>query len=328
MSITLPFSRRNFLRVGLAVGLVGAAPRVLANWPLKPLKIIVPFPPGGGADISARALAEQWAAPLAQAVVVENRPGAGSVVGVSFAAKSNDQHTLLMGSNSMLLNQILNPEVTYDVWRDFDVIGMVSQQALALVVPANHKAQSFTDLIALAKAAPGTITAGSSGNGTLAHLTAELFGMETQGPLMHIPYKGESALMPDLLSGQIQCGFLNLPSVAPHLKSGKLRALAVTAPEPVAEFPSVPTVRSLGFARLEVQGWASLLAPKGLAPDDQKKLAALLTQSLQSDVVKQRLGALNVAPFALSGSAAAEYLRNDFNRWQTVIKTRGIKLGT
>lgn len=296
-------------------------------WPTRPVRIIVPFAPGGGADGSARVLAEVLAPQLGQAVIVENKPGAGSAVGVAAALQSRDGHTLLMGSNSMVINPALNPKLTYDVARDFDAIGMVSQQPLVLVVPAESKTMTVTDLVAQAKAQPGKLSAGNSGTGTLAHLTAELFAQETGTSLVSVPYKGESALMPDLISGLVSMGFLNLPSVIVHIRSGRLRALAVSSAQPVAELQGVPTFRSLKLQSLEVEGWATLVAPKGsIPPEGLTRLDKLLAASLQSDVVKKRFTALSLEPFTSGREATAKYLKAEGSRWGEVVKSRGIQL--
>ncbi|CAN7764780.1 tripartite tricarboxylate transporter substrate binding protein [Variovorax sp. LjRoot84] len=321
-------NRRTMLStVALALTAAHAGSGLAAQaWPSKTVRIIVPFAPGGGADSSARVLAEVLAPKLGQSVIVENRPGAGSAIGVMAAAQSKDGHTLLMGSNSMVINPVLNPSITYDVARDFDAIGMVSAQPLVLVVPASSKITSFADLVAEAKARPGTVTAGNSGNGTLAHLTAELFAVQTQTAITSVPYKGESALLPDLIGGLVSCGFLNLPSVIVHIRAGRLRALAVSSPAPVAELSGVPTLRSLGQPSLEVQGWAALVAPKGTIPKEGlARLETLLTQALATDTVKTRFAALSVEPVVSGRDATAQYLKAEGARWQQVIKARGIK---
>ena len=301
-------------------------PATAAAWPSKTLRIIVPFAPGGGADVSARVLAELLAPQLGQAVIVENKPGAGSAIGVNAAAQSKDGHTLLMGSNSMVINPSFNPAIGYDVARDFDAVGMVSAQPLVLVVPANSAIKSVPDLIAQYIGKTEQLTAGNSGKGTLAHLTSEIFEAETGVPLTPVPYKGESALMPDLISGQVSMGFLNLPSVAPHIKSGKLRALAISAPVPLADLPGVPTFRALNLQSLEVQGWAALLAPKGtIAEEGLARLEALLTQALASETVKTRFAALNVSPVIQSRQASSTFLKNEAARYGKVIKDRAIK---
>lgn len=318
--------RRGALALLTGLLAAGAAPAWADNWPSRTVRIIVPFAPGGGADVSARVLAEQLAPQLGQAVIVENKPGAGSALGVNLAAQSKDGHTLLMGSNSMVINPSFNPAIGYDVARDFDAVGMVSAQPLVLVVPANSPIKSVQELVAQYKGKPVQLTAGNSGTGTLAHLTAEIFEAETGVPMTPVPYRGESALMPDLISGQVALGFLNLPSVAPHIKSGKLRALAVSSPQAVADLAGVPTFRSLNYASLEVQGWAALLAPKGSIPEEGlARLEGLLAKALASDVVKTRFAALNVAPVVQSRQATGQFLKAESARYGAIIKARNIK---
>ncbi|MEY2617726.1 MAG: hypothetical protein RL522_728 [Pseudomonadota bacterium] len=321
-----PTTRRRLL--AMAAGIAGAAlPAVAAEpWPTRSIRIIVPFAPGGGADVSARVLAELLSPQLGQPVIVENRPGAGSAIGVNAAAQSRDGHTLLMGSNSMVINPSFNPAIGYDVARDFDAVGMVSAQPLVLVVPVTSSIRSVPDLIAQYKGKPAQLTAGNSGTGTLAHLAAEIFEAEAGVPLTPVPYKGESALMPDLISGQVALGFLNLPSVAPHIKAGRLRALAVSSPQPVPDLAGVPTLRSLNYPSLEVQGWAALLAPKGSIPEDGlTRLEDLLAKALASDTVKARFASLNVSPVSQTRAATSQFLRAEGARYAAIIKARGIK---
>ena len=295
-------------------------------WPTRTVRIIVPFAPGGGADVSARVLAEQLAPHLGQAVIVENKPGAGSALGVNAAAQSKDGHTLLMGSNSMVINPSFNPSIGYDVTRDFDAIGMVSAQPLVLVVPANSAIKSVQDLVSQYKGKNSPLMAGNSGTGTLAHLAAEIFEAETGVALTPVPYRGESALMPDLISGQVSLGFLNLPSVAPHIKSGKLRALAVSSPQPVTDLTGVPTFRSLNYPSLEIQGWAALVAPKGTIPEDGlARIEALLAKALVSEAVKNKFSTLNVVPVSLSRQSTGLFLKSEGARYGSVIKARDIK---
>jgi tripartite-type tricarboxylate transporter receptor subunit TctC len=323
------FSRRRFAISGIVSGVaVAALPCAFAAdpWPAKTVRIIVPFAPGGGADTSARVLAEVLAPQLGQSVIVENKPGAGSAIGVTAAAQSRDGHTLLMGSNSMVINPSLNPALSYDVARDFDAVGMVSAQPLVLVVPSSSPIQSVNDVIAQAKARPGQLSAGNSGNGTLAHLSSEIFAAQTGITLTPVPYKGESALMPDLIAGLVSLGFLNLPSIAAHIKSGRLRALAVSSPQPVADLPGVPTFRSLNYPTLEVQGWAALLAPKGTIPaEGLARLENLLAKALASDAVQKRFTSLSVAPVILDRDATGKFLQAEAARYASVIKARGIK---
>jgi tripartite-type tricarboxylate transporter receptor subunit TctC len=298
-----------------------------AVWPSRPVRIIVPFPPGGAADGAARVLAEAFTTDLGQSVIVENRPGAGSAIGVTAAAQSRDGHTLLMGSNSMVINPSLQPTIEYQVERDFDAVGMVSAQPLVLVVPAASPIKSVDELIAAARANPGKLTTGNSGYGTLAHLASEIFAAHTGISLTPVPYKGESALLPDLLGNLVSAGFLNLPGVIAQIKSGKLRALAVSSPQPVSDLPDVPTFRSLNYASLEVQGWAALLAPKGTIPVEAlDRLADLLAKALASPVVLKHFADLGVSAMPLDRAATTKFLRSEGERYAEIIKARGIKV--
>lgn len=298
-----------------------------ATWPSRVVRVIVPFPPGGAADGAARVLAEIFTAALGQSVIVENRPGAGSAIGVTAAAQSKDGHTLLMGSNSMVINPSLQPTLEYQVERDFDAVGMVSAQPLVLVVPSTSPIKSVEEFIAAAKANPGKITTGNSGYGTLAHLASEIFAERTGTVLTPVPYKGESALLPDLLSDIVSAGFLNLPGVVAQIKSGKLRALAVSAPEPAPELPNVPTFRALNYPTLEVEGWAALLAPKGTIPADAlDKLADLLTKALASEAVRKHFTDLGISPMQMDRKATAQFLKDEGTRYAAIIKARGIKM--
>lgn len=321
-----PTSRRTLTRVLAAALLATTLPlQATEAWPHKTVRIIVPFAPGGGADVSARVLAELLAPELGQAVIVENKPGAGSAIGVSAAAVAKDGHTLLMGSNSMVINPAFNPTIGYDVARDFDAVGMVSAQPLVLVVPDSFPARTMAELIAQVKAKPGVFSAGNSGNGTLAHLTSQIFEEDAGLQLISVPYKGEAALMPDLLSGLVSMGFLNLPSVATHIQSGRLRALAVSSPLPVPSLPGVPTLRSLKLPGLEVQGWAALLASKGSIPEPGlARLEQLLGRALASETVKLRFAALNVAPVIQGRQATAQFLAAEGRKYANIIKTKGI----
>lgn len=323
-----PLSRRTAvcaLFTALAAGTFISA-NAQDSWPAKAVRIIVPFAPGGGADGSARVLADVLGPQLGQSVIVENKPGAGSAIGVMAAAQSRDGHTLLMGSNSMVINPSLNPSLKYDVARDFDAIGMVSSQPLVLVVPADSPLHSLADIIAQGKARPGTLTAGNSGTGTLAHLASEIFSGQTGASLTPVAYKGESALMPDLVAGRVSLGFLNLPSVLPQIRAGRLRAIAVSSPEPISDLPGVPTFRSLNYPALEVQGWAALLAPKGtIPPAGLARLENLLAKALQSPDVRRKFTAFGVSPTVMGREATTQFLKNEADRYANVIHSRGIK---
>jgi tripartite-type tricarboxylate transporter receptor subunit TctC len=241
--------------------------------------------------------------------------------------QAKDGHTLLMGSNSMVINPSLNPALTYDVARDFDAIGMVSAQPLVLVVPASSRAHTVDQLLALARANPHTpLSAGNSGAGTLAHIASEIFAGQTGIAITPVAYKGESALLPDLVAGRVSLGFLNLPSVLSQIRSGRLRALAVSSPQPLPELPGVPTFRALHYPALEVEGWAALLAAKGsIPPAGLARLDTLLQQALRSDTVRKRFANIGVMPVIRGRAETAKFLQDEAARYAAVIKARGIK---
>jgi tripartite-type tricarboxylate transporter receptor subunit TctC len=329
MNLLAPLRRRGALAlVGAALLSTTLAPALAAEaWPAHPVRIIVPFAPGGGADSSARVLADVMGPQLGQSIVVENKPGAGSAIGVMAALQAKDGHTLLMGSNSMVINPSLNPALTYDVARDFDAIGMVSAQPLVLVVPASSRAHTVDQLLALARANPHTpLSAGNSGAGTLAHIASEIFAGQTGIAITPVAYKGESALLPDLVAGRVSLGFLNLPSVLSQIRSGRLRALAVSSPQPLPELPGVPTFRALHYPALEVEGWAALLAAKGsIPPAGLARLDTLLQQALRSDTVRKRFANIGVMPVIRGRAETAKFLQDEAARYAAVIKARGIK---
>ena len=296
-------------------------------WPTTVVRIVVPFAPGGPADASARILAEMIAPALGQAVIVDNRPGAGGVIGITSVAQSKDRHTLLMGSTSMVIAPTLQPKaVNYNIEADFEPIGMVSAQPLVVVVPSSSPIKSIADLIATARAKPGELTAANSGNGSLAHLTAELFCSKVGVSMTSVPYRGESALTPDLLTGTVSLGFLNLPVMLPLIRDGRLRALAVTTAEPVSDLPGVATLRSLGIEGVEAEGWAALLAAKGIPEEGLARLETLLNQALRSQRVRERFTAFGVAPVISGRAELRKFLAAEQARWGEVIRSRGIKV--
>ncbi|MCC7428096.1 MAG: tripartite tricarboxylate transporter substrate binding protein [Alphaproteobacteria bacterium] len=319
-------SRRTALAAAIALAATAARPARAqgAAWPNRPVRIIVPFPPGGPADGSARALAEVMGPALGQPVVVENRPGAGGVVGIGAAAQANDGHTLLMGSTSMTVTPALRSDLPYNIERDFEPIGMVSAQPLVVVVAANSPLRSIPDLVAAAKTRPGQLTAANSGNGTLAHLAAELFNGRMGVELAPVAYRGESLIMPDLLNGTVALGFLNLPILLPLIRDGRLRALAVTSPTPIPELPGVPTLSSVGVAGLDVQGWAALLAARGIPAEALPRLEAQLRAALASDPVRARFANFGVTPVISTRAQLRDYLKSEQTRWAEVVRTRRI----
>lgn len=295
-----------------------------AAWPARAVRIIVPFPPGGPADGSARVLSDLMAKSLGQPVTVENRAGAGSIVGTTAAVQSNDGYTLLMGSTSMTILPALRNDLAYDVQKDLQPIGMVSTQPLVLSVAAASPLKSLADVVTRGRV--GELSSGNSGNGTLSHLTTELFNLKMQARILSVPYKGESALVPDIASGVTAMAFLNLPSALPLVRSGRLRALAVTSAQALAALPQVPTLKSLGLDEFVIEGWAALFAARDVPQAGVERTEAALRQALGDTAVRERFDGFGVTPAPGSRLALRDYVKAEIERWGEVVRTRGIKM--
>lgn len=295
-------------------------------WPSRPVRIVVPFPPGGPADGSARALIETMAGAIGQPMIVENLPGAGGITGTAAATRAGDGHTLLMTSTSATILPALRSDLQFDLLRDFEPVGMVSAQPLVLVVPAGAPHATLAELLREARAKPGLLTSGTSGNGTLSHLAIELLNGRQAVSITSVPYKGESALLPDILNGTLSMAFINLPITIPQVRSRKLRALAVSAAAPAAELPEVPTFAAQGVPGLVVEGWAALVAAKGIPAEALPKLEAALRGALAAPAVRERFAKIGVAPVSGTRAELREFLRAETERWGELVRARGIKV--
>ncbi|MBP0491553.1 Bug family tripartite tricarboxylate transporter substrate binding protein [Pararoseomonas indoligenes] len=301
-------------------------PALAAEWPNRPVRIIVPFAAGGPADGLARMLGEVFAPKLGQPVVVENRAGAGGIIGTAAAAAATDGHTLLFGSISMtIVPHLQQSPVGYDVVRDFLPLGLVASTPFIAVVPAGSPIRNVAGLIAAAKARKGALTAANSGYGTLSHLTAELFNERTGAEIETVVYRGEGVLMPDLLGGNVGMGFLTLSSPLPHIRAGKLRALAVAGPQRLAELPDVPTFAEAGVRGMEVDGWQALLAPRSTPPEGVERVASLLAEAMADPSVRDRIATFGALPATADRAAFAREFPDEFRRWGEVVKARGLR---
>ncbi|SHI39767.1 Tripartite-type tricarboxylate transporter, receptor component TctC [Roseomonas rosea] len=320
-------TRRTALALALSWGAALATrPALAAEWPNRPVRIIVPFAAGGPADGLARMLGEVFAPKLGQPVVVENRAGAGGIIGTAAAAGANDGHTLLFGSISMTIVPHLQPNpVGYDVVRDFVPLGLVASTPFLAVVPAASPIRDVAGLVAAAKARRGALTSANSGYGTLSHLTAELFNERTGVEIESVVYRGEGVLMPDLLGGNVGMGFLTLSSVLPHIRAGKLRALAVAGAERLAELPEVPTFAEAGIQGMEVDGWQAMLAPRGTPPEGVERMATLLAEAMADPAIRQRIAGFGALPATRDRAAFAAMFPEEFRRWGEVVKARGLR---
>lgn len=295
---------------------------------VKPIRLVVPFAPGGNVDITARTIAPALGEALGQSVIVENRPGAGGVLGADIVAKAvPDGYTLLMGSNSSVsVAPALYPRNPYHPIRDFAPIALVAATPFVLVVHPSVPAKTLEELIALAKAKPGTLSMASGGTGSSNHLVGELFQSLTGTKLLHVPYKGAGAVAADLLGGQVQLLFDQLAASTPNIKAGRLRALAVTSTSRASVVPDVPTMAEAGVKGMDVTNITGVLAPAGTPADIVAKVNAAVLKAIARPEVKERFATLGVNPLGGTPDEFAAFIREDFAKWTKVIKDGNIKV--
>jgi tripartite-type tricarboxylate transporter receptor subunit TctC len=322
-------------RILLAATLIAAAPWALAQgaWPSKPVRIVVPFAAGGTTDILARALAPELQKALGQAFVVDNKPGAGGNLGADQVAKSAaDGYTLLMGTvGTHAINPSLYPKMPYDHVKDFVPITLVAGVPNVLVLnPAKAEAagiRSVPDLIRYAKANPGKLNMASSGNGTSIHLAGELFKSMTGTFMVHFPYRGSGPALLDLIGGNMDLMFDNLPSAMPQIKAGKLKALAVTSAERSAAVPELPTVAEAASLKgYEASSWFGLLAPAGTPADIVAKLQQETAKALATPAMKERLLSQGAIPSGITSAEFARLIAAETSKWAGVVKASGAKV--
>ncbi|MEO7727070.1 MAG: tripartite tricarboxylate transporter substrate binding protein [Burkholderiales bacterium] len=296
------------------------------DYPAKPIRMIVPFSPGGPVDIVARLTAQKMADEFSQQIVVDNRAGGGGNIALEIVAKSvPDGYTLLMGANGTnAINPSLYPKLPVDPVRDLVPIGMVAASPMILVTHPSVPANSVKELIALAKAKPGTINFASSGSGSTAQLSSELFKSMTGINIVHIPYKGAGPALTDLVGGQVQMMFTGISSTLPHVKSGRLKALAVSSEKRAPILPDVPTVNE-EVAGYEVATWYGLFGPVRLPKQYVTKLNQTLAKIFATPDARQRLTALGAEPITMSPEQFAAAVRKEVAKWAKVIKESGVR---
>lgn len=297
-------------------------------YPNKAVRIVVPFAPGGSTDVVARIVAERLAQQFKQPFLVDNRAGASGNIGAELVAKAPaDGYTLLMGATGVLsINDHLYSRMNYDVARDFVPVSYVTQNANILVVSPSLPATTVPELVALAKSKPGTLSFASSGPGSSTHLSGELFKAMSGVDILHVPYKGSSAALTDLLGGQVTMLFDNAPSSIGFVQQGKLRALAVTSRKRLPGLPNVPTVDEAGFKGYESLSWCGIVAPAGTPRAIVLKLNRAIDRILATDEVREKLVQLGVEPVGGPPEAFARLIQSEHEKWGKVVKTANIKL--
>jgi tripartite-type tricarboxylate transporter receptor subunit TctC len=298
-----------------------------ADYPDRPVKLIVPFGPGGFTDVVARILGQKLSLAMGQQFVIENKPGAGSTIGTDFVAKSApDGYTLLMVSTAHVLGPWVYKKVPYNALKDFTVVCKLVDSAYVFVVNPNVPAKNVKEFIALAKASPDSLRYASSGNGGNQHLMGSLFATMTDTKLQHVPYKGSAGATNDLLAGIIESSFAGVPNVLPHIQQGKLRALAVTTNARIPQLPNVPTLSEAGVTGYEASVWLALLAPANTPVDIVNKLNQEIAKVMASPDTKKALYDAGVEPSYASSEVMSKYMALEYDRWGKVIKDANVTI--
>ena len=325
-------ARRRFTRGAAAAASAAAASFILAlpaaaqGYPVKPIRLVIPFAPGGGTDITGRAIAQRMAEAWGQSVVVDNRPGANGTTAVETVVKAPaDGYTLTMITSSHSVNSTLYPKLGYDLLRDLAPITQATSQPYALIIHPSVPAQSLKELIALARAKPEGLNYGSSGNGGFSHLAAAMFSSQAGVRLTHVPYRGGSPAMADVVGGQIQMMFSTILQSSPHIRAGKLRPVAVTTRTRSRALPDVPTMVESGLPNYVIAGWYGVLAPAKTPRPIVDQLNREIVRILHLPEVVERLAADGSEPVGSTPEEFGAHIRAEIARWRKVIQDAGIR---
>jgi len=317
--------RRSVLIGAAAAGL--AAPALAQSFPSKSVRLVVPYSAGGGADTTARLIAPKLQDALGQTVVVDNKPGAGGTIGDDAVAKAApDGHTLLIGAFAHAVNPSLMVKMPFRTPEDFAPISLLVVVPELLVVTPSFPAKTVAELVALAKAQPGKLSYGSSGNGSAQHLAAELFKMRTGTDIQHVPYKGGALAVADVAAGHVPFYFGNMSSALPQARGGRVRALAVTSPQRSPAAPEVPTMAESGVNGCEISEWNALLAPAGTPPAVIERLHAEVVKILGQEDIKTKFADLGAQTIGSTPAELAAFLRTEQAKWAEVVATAKIKI--
>jgi tripartite-type tricarboxylate transporter receptor subunit TctC len=316
-----------FLILSLAAGLFAAsACFAQSEYPNRPIRLVVPFAPGGTNDVLARILAVKLTERLGQQVVVDNRPGAGATIGSAIVARAApDGHTLLITGAGHAINPSIYRTLPYETERDFAPVGLVGGGAYVMVVHPSVPAKSAKEFAAWVKSKPGEVSYASAGVGNPTHLAAELLKIAASIDMQHVPYKGGGAVLPDLIAGRVSMFFASISTAIAHIQSGKLRAIAVTTAKRDATLPEVPTFMESGFPDYEVNAWYGMLGPGKMPRTIVNRVNAELRHALSDADTRKQLQARGIDPESGTPDAFAALIRKDIAKWATVVRTAGIK---
>ena len=318
--------RRSILLVGML--LIAALPAAAQQYPARPIRFIAPFPPGGGVDIVARAVGEKLSSRLGQAIVVENKPGAGTTIGTEAAAKSApDGYTILIGPiGSQAIVHHMYPKRGFDIRRDFAPVSRIGYGTIVFVVPQSSRASSVSEFVAMAKASPGRLTFASSGTGALIHLTGEMFKQAAGIDLTHVPYKGTTQILPDLLDARVDMALDSLPAYIPHLKAGRLRALAVASRERSSLMPELPTMAEAGVPGVVSATDYALYAPAGTPKEIVARLNRETNAVLELPDLRAKLAAQGIEAVGGTAESLQAELADEIAKWGRVIAEAKVRL--
>jgi len=319
--------KKFFLRVGFFLLMSGLTlPGFSESWPSKSIKIIAPVPPGGGVDILSRAIAQKLSVTFSTPVVVENKAGASAVVGTDFVAKSSpDGYTLLMGYSVLATNKYLVKSLPYDLEKDLTPVAYVGYIPLMLVTPPSFPPKTVTELITLLKANPDKYSYASGGAGAGAHLSAEMFKHITGTKLVHVPYKGNAPALADVLGGHLPIMFDTITTSLPHVRSGKLKALATTGPKRSPLAPELPTMIEAGVPGFEISAWYMIFAPKKTPAEILEKLNSAINKAITDPEMVKQMAAMGVSFVGGSIGQADQFLSSEITNWGSIIKAADIK---
>lgn len=318
--------RRRSVLLGATAAAV-AAPALAQSFPSKPVRLVVPYTPGGGADTTARLVAPRLQEALGQTVVIDNKPGAGGSIGDDAVAKAApDGHTLLIGAFAHAVNPSLMGRMPFRTPEDFAPISLLVTVPELLVVTPSFPARTVQELVAMAKAQPGKLSYASSGNGSAQHLAAELFKMRTGTDIQHVPYKGGSLAVADVAAGHVPFYFGNMSAALPQARGGKVRALAVTSPKRSPAAPEVPTMAESGVEGCEIFEWNALLAPAATPPEIVKRLHAEVAKVMAMDEVRAKFADLGAQPVGSNPEELAAFLKLEMAKWAEVVKAANIRI--
>ncbi len=323
-----PHHLRVLVVLASAPGLMGTVAAAIAQaYPSKPIRLVVPYPPGAGTDILARTVGQRLADSMGQQVVIDNRPGAGGTIGTEIVAKSQgDGYTLLLGPTSHAINPSIYSRLPYDTLKDFAPVSTVASATIVLVVHPSLPVATVKELIAHAKSKPGQLAVGSSGNGTVFHLAGELFKQAAGIDLTHVPYKGGSPAITALIGGQINVLFETMLALQAHIKAGRAKPLAVAGAQRSAVMPELPTMVESGFPAIVAENWYGLYVPASTSRDIIIKLNAEVVKALKTPDMKDRLAGQGAEIVADTPAQLATFLKSEMSKWAKVVKESGARI--